>query len=268
MKKIIIYILIISPIITFAQDNKAKETRREKLAKSDAMVKKMQTESEEGAIIFNKQSAFNITIRNDGYAIGFEKGKFKSIKKTNLWWVHLGERKHPKEEKITLNVGGVQLGNPFIFGKKNNFYLLNIGIGQQRLLGGKSNKNGISVAAVYGGGLSLGLLKPYYLEVFSDTSNNNDIIKYSLEDQRFLNPGYIVGAAPFGKGFNELKLVPGAFVKGGFRFDYGKLKDVAAALELGVSAEYYTQKVPTLWGQKEKTLFISGYVSLIFGNRR
>lgn len=268
MKKIIIYLLFLAPLIGFAQDKQAKETRKEKLAKSDAKVKKMQAESEEGAIIYNKQSAFNITLRNDGYAIGYEKGKFISTKKSSLWWVSLGERKHPKEEKITLKTGGVQIGNPFVYGKKNNFYMLNIGFGQQKLLGGKSNKNGIAVAAIYGGGLSLGLLKPYYLEVFNDTSSTNDFIKYSEEDERFLNPRYILGSAPFGKGFNEIKLVPGAFVKGGFRFDYGKMKDIVAALEVGVSAEYYTQKIPTLWGQKEKTLFISGYVSLILGSRR
>jgi len=268
VKKIIIYLLFSVPIIAFAQDKQGKETRKDRNARSDAKVKKMQNESEEGAIIYNKQGSFSITLRNDGYAIGYEHGKFKTINKTNLWWIHLGERKHPKEEKSTLSIGGIQAGNPFVYGKQNNFYLLNIGFGQQRLLGGKSNKNGIAISAIYGGGLSLGILKPYYLEVRNDTSINNDFIKYSEADDRFLNPIYIVGSAPIGKGFNEIKFVPGAFVKGGFRFDYGKLKDVLAALEVGVSAEYYSQKMPILLLQKEKTLFISGYISLIFGTRR
>jgi hypothetical protein len=62
--------------------------------------------------------------------------------------------------------------------------------------------------------------------------------------------------------------VPGVFAKGAFRFDYGKFKDVLAAIEIGVSAEFYSQKMPIMLLQKEKNLFISGYVSLIFGGRK
>ena len=42
-------------------------------------------------------------------------------------------------------------------------------VGQQYLIGGKGNKNGVAVSAIYGGGLSLGYLKPYYLNVHDPT---------------------------------------------------------------------------------------------------
>ncbi len=39
-------------------------------------------------------------------------------------------------------------------------------MGQQFLLGGKGNKNGVAVTYLYSGGLSLGMLKQYVLNVY------------------------------------------------------------------------------------------------------
>ena len=268
MKKFILIAFFISPVFVFSQDKEQKETRKEKLAKTNAKLQKIRKNSEEGTIIFNKQSSFNITLRSDGYAIGYERGKFKSINKTNLWWIHLGERKHVKEEKLSQEFAGFQVGNPYIYGKQNNFYLLNLGFGQQRLLGGKSSKNGVAVSAVYGGGLTLGMLKPYYLEVIGRKPGTTEIIKWDEKDLRFLNTDSTLGAAPFGQGFGEMKFVPGAFVKAAARFDYGKFNEVVSAIEIGITAEYYSQKMPIMILNKEKNFFLSGYISLIFGSRK
>lgn len=267
MKQFIIAVLILTPFL--AQSQEKKETRKERNARMNEQVKKMQKDAEEGAIIFNKQSVFSIALRSDGYSIGFEKGKFRKINKINMWWVHLGERKHPKEEKlVSSDLQGFQVGNPYIYGKKNNFYLLNVGFGQQRLLGGRSYKNGVAVSAIYGGGLTLGMLKPYYVEVDNASGTDREYIKYDDDPDKFLDATQIYGAAPFGKGFNEITYVPGAFVKGALRFEYGRFNDVVAGLELGVTAEYYTKKMPIMLLNKEKTFFVTSYISLLFGSRK
>ncbi len=268
MKKYIILLFITTPFFLKSQETAKKETRKERIEKQKEKTKKLQKDAEEGAIIFNKQSSFNIALRNDGYAFGYERGKYKKINKTNLWWVHLGERKHLKEEKLSQEFAGFQIGNPFIYGKENNFYFLNIGLGQQKLLGGKSTKNGVAVSAVYGGGLTLGLLKPYYLEVIGRTPGTIDEIKWDEKDFRFLDTDSILGAASLGKGFNEIKLSPGAFAKVAIRFDYGKFNDIVSALEIGISGEYYFQKVPQMVLLKEKNFFLNGYITLIFGSRK
>ena len=143
--------------------------------------------------------------------MGYEHGKYKKINKPNFWWFTFGERKHPKEEKLVQQATGFQVGNPYIYGKQNNFYFLNIGFGKQLLLGGKSAKSGVAVSAVYGGGFSLGMLKPYYLEVFNTTTGATDNIKFDDDNDRFLDAPNIMGSSPFGKGFNEIKYVPGVF---------------------------------------------------------
>jgi len=267
VNKIIFYLLFFIPFLSMAQPADKKETRKEKAAREDARIKKMQKDAEQGALIFNKQSAFSISLRSDGYGLGYEHGKYKKINKTNLWWLTLGERKNPKEEKIMKQAAGFQVGNPYIFGKQNNFYFLNIGFGKQLLLGGKSAKNGIAVSAIYGGGLSLGMLKPYYLDV-NTAAGTRDNIKYEDNPSTFLDPSSINGAAPFGKGFNEIKYVPGVFAKGALRFDYGRFNDILSALEISFSGEYYAQKMPIMLLNKEKNFFITGSISLIFGSRR
>ncbi len=268
MKKYIILLFITTPFFLKSQETAKKETRKERIEKQKEKTKKLQKDAEEGAIIFNKQSSFNITLRNDGYAFGYERGKYKKINKTNLWWFHIGERKHLKEEKLSQEFAGFQIGNPFIYGKANNFYFLNIGLGQQKLLGGKSTKNGVAVSAVYGGGLTLGLLKPYYLEVIGRTPGTIDEIKWDEKDLRFLDTDSILGAASLGKGFNEIKLSPGAFAKAAIRFDYGKFNDIVSALEIGISGEYYFQKISQMVLLKEKKFFLNGYITLIFGSRK
>jgi hypothetical protein len=268
LKKIIILLFFGTPFLAISQTPEKKETRRERQAKIDARIRKMQSEAEQGALIFNKQSAFSISLRSDGYGIGYEQGKYKKINKTNLWWFTLGERRHFKEEKLIQQTNlGFQIGNPYIYGKQNNFYFLNIGFGKQLMLGSKSAKNGVAVSAIYGGGLTLGMLKPYYLEAFNNIGTT-DIIKFDDDNNRFTDPNSIKGSAPFGRGFNEIKYVPGVFTKGALRFDFGRYNDIMSALEMGVSAEYYSQKMPIMLLNKEKNLFVTGYVSLIFGSRR
>ena len=239
-----------------------KEQRRNKI---NAMIK----QSEEGVLVYNKQTTYGIQGRTNGYGIFYELGRMKTPLKSNIYRFDFTEIKHPKENKFQ-NISNpfLILSNPYVYGKINNFYQASFGFGQQRILGQKGNKNGVSVSALYNGGLSLGLLKPYYVQVEDPLSTNLKYIKYSSEDSAvFLGPG-IFGSGGFWRGWKELKLQPGIFVKSSLRFDYGRFNEVVSALELGVSAEYYTRKITIMALQKDKPFFFQGYVSLLFGRRK
>ena len=272
MKQFVITILcIISSTILLAQgrdDRQAKkEERREKI---NQLIK----QEEEGALIFHKQSVFGIKLVSDGYGAFYELGRLKTPLKTNLYFLEIGERKHPKEEKLSRPNFGQAVGNPYIFGKINNFYYAKLGLGQQRLIGGKANKNGVAVSAIYGGGFSAGLLKPYYLQL--NNSAGDGEVKYNgSNDSIFLSPSSIFGAAGFGKGFGEMKFVPGAFARAALRFDYGRFNETVSALEVGVNAEFYTKTMPIILYIKElpeynkpKRFFINVYASILFGRRK
>lgn len=241
---------------------KKKQERQDRI---DSLIKK----EEEGALIFSKQFLFGAKLNTDGWAAAYEHGKYKTLNTTNLWWVEIGERKNPKEERKTVFLSnGLQVGNPFVYGKINNFYFLKLGIGQQRLIGGKGNKNGVAVSLNYGGGITAGYLKPYFLTVADSIGNVSDI-KYSESTASiFTDPSAIIGSAGFTKGFSEGTFSPGAHAKIGLRFDYGRYSEVVSAIEVGIYAEYYSKKMPIMISSTDKSFFFNAFIAIEFGGRK
>jgi hypothetical protein len=178
---------------TFGQKTK-KERREANRNRISALIK----QEEDGVIAYQKSMVFGGKLISEGYGIFLEMGRAKSVKKATLYQLELSEYKHNKEEKQS-NL--FNYSTPFIFGKENFFYPIKIGIQQQILFGNKSNKNGVSVTGNYGGGISAGLLRPYYVQLGS----TGDYIKYESSDSsEFLDPSAISGGPGFNKGWSEI----------------------------------------------------------------
>jgi len=261
-KIVLIIVLSVSLGSVFAQNTPATKVNSSKQEKKNAKrerINQMIRQEEEGEIIFHKQNAFGFRVASDGYGISYEIGRFTSNRLSTLYQIELSEKKHPKEKKQGASISQYQV-NSVIPGKLNNFYQLKLGVAQQRIIGGKGNKNGVAVAAVYGGGLSLGLLKPYYVDVREGTRVTYD---------KIVDSAYIpLGGSGFTVGWGELKLRPGANAKAGLRFDYGRLNETVTAIEVGLNAEFYPQKIPQMLYVKEKQFFFSAYLSLLLGRRK
>ncbi len=227
----------------------------------------MVRQAEEGVLIYQKQSIFGIQLRTNGYGAFYEFGKMKSNRKTNIYRLDITEIKHNKEEK---GLGkSFIFGNPYIYGKINNFYPITLGFGQQYILGQKGNKNGVAVTGLYNAGLAIGLLRPYYIEVEDPSTGETRAIKYAGEDSAlFLDQSRIVSGGGFGKGWSEIKVKPGAFAKVGLRFDFGRYNESVSALEIGLSVEAYSSKIPIMALQKDDRMFFQGYVAFLFGRRK
>ena len=171
MKRLLILTsLFVLSVTAFSQQTKKSTGKSRKEAKRDKVNAQIKAE-EEGVVAYKKHFAFGIKLISDGYGISFEKGYSKSVKKATLFQLEISERKHQKEEKQSNPNPGVS-SSPIIYGKINFFYPIKLGVQKQFLLGNKSNKNGVSITANVGGGLSLGLLRPYELQV----EKNNDLV--------------------------------------------------------------------------------------------
>jgi hypothetical protein len=268
VKKICLAILFIGFVSAVsAQDNHKKKTPAED--KKDAKkqkVKELIRQSEEGVLIYRKQNIFGLQGRTNGFGAFYELGRMKSNRRTNIYRIDITEIKHQKEDKQPND--GFFFGNPFIFGKINHFYQVTLGFGQQYVLGQKGNKNGVAVTAVFNGGLAIGLLRPYYVEIRDPSTGENRFIKYEGADTTLFLSNSIIGGGPFGKGFGEMKFKPGVFVKAALRFDYGRFNEAVQGIEAGVSLEMYGDKIPIMAYQKNKQLFFQGYIALIFGRRK
>lgn len=255
-----------------ATEKSAKEDREQKKLKRISLFKQL----EEGENLYQREFSLGARINTDGWSGFFELGRRKSRRIVNYYQFEFAEKKNPKEDKKPGSIknidqyGFVYSEKPYIYGKRNNFYQAKLGIGQQRLIGGKGNKNGVLVNAVYYGGLSIGLLKPYYLNVVDPNTGNAVQVKYgesALYDQAFTDRSAIIGGAGFSKGWGELTVVPGVHAKTGLRFDWARFNEVVSALEVGVNAEYYTKEIPLMVFQENKKFFFNAYLALQFGKR-
>jgi hypothetical protein len=257
--------VIMASLAQDSTENK-KPTKSSKKEERRQKVNELIKQSEEGVLIYSKQNLFGLQFRTNGYGAFYEMGRMKTNRRTNIYRVDFTEIKHQKEDKQPN--AGFLFGNPFIYAKINYFYQLTLGFGQQYILGQKGNKNGVAVSAIYNGGLAIGLLRPYYIEV--DDPNDPEIrtIKYTPEDSALFLSQQIIGGAGFGKGWNEMKIKPGAYAKAALRFDYGRFNEVVSGIEVGISADFYASKIPLMVGQKEKQLFFQGYIAVLFGRRK
>ncbi len=204
MRKIIFLIFIIAASFGASAQESKKQKQQERRAHKDNLIK----EEEEGVIAYKKSFVFGAKLINDGYGIFFELGRASSVKKSTLYQLEISERKNVKEDKQNNPfVNSI----PFIYGKENFFYPVKLGVQQQILLGNKSNKNGVSVTGNYGGGLSLALLRPYYIQV--QEGSDLKYVKYNSPDSATFLNGPFVGGPTFGKGWSEIKVTPGLYAK-------------------------------------------------------
>ncbi len=262
MNKIFFSLLILGFSNNIMAQERTKSAKEQKKEIRKERVTAIARQEEEGVITYSKHVLGGIKLTTDGYGAFLEIGRAQSVKKALLFQLDISERKHPKEEKQfsqSSNAG------PFIYGKINFFYPVKLGVQQQFLLGNKGNKNGVSVSGNVGGGISIGLLRPYLLGY---DSAGTQIFKGLADDStRFLTQDPISGPN-FGTGFNKLKVTPGAYAKAGLRFDYGKYNEMINALEVGLVAEFYSKAIPQMAFTKHEKFFFSAYVSIMFGKRK
>lgn len=260
MKKIMFsFLAIIVASSSIAQEDRRVNKKEERRQRISAITR----QEEEGVIKYRKHFAFGGKLTSDGYGAFVEIGRAQSINRGLLYQLEITEKKHPKEEKQQIEF---TQSVPLSYGKINFLYPIKLGVQQQIVLGNKGNKNGVSVTANVGGGLIMGILRPYLIDV--DNNGTRGYISYEDDSTAFLNSaGYIRGPS-FGTGWNRSKIRPGLYVKPAIRFDYGKYNEVVNAIEVGITTEFYAKPVEQLVFQKNERLFFSGFVAIIFGRRK
>ncbi len=258
-------------MVSIAQDNREpRQPRNDKKAeKRQQQNNILKHEEEEGEIIFRTHKVFGIKINTDGYGIMYERGKYVSPRKTNLLQFELNEKLSNREEKATISFDAFGNATQYKFAKANNFYQLKAGYGQQYTIGGKANKNGVAVTALYAGGISIGLIKPYYIDVENGVTRER--VRTTFTDTAITKYG-ILSASGFTVGWRDLKLSPGLHAKTALRFDYGRFNETVTAIEAGVNAEFYSKQI-LLMGfsdlyKYEKQFFFNAYITIEFGRRR
>ncbi|MDX1943700.1 MAG: hypothetical protein SFU99_24245 [Saprospiraceae bacterium] len=237
---------------------------------------------ENKGIVYNKEFSVNFKLHTNGYALGVDIGSLQTYYITRFWTFEIGELKHPKEFRQGFDSRSSytnRIARAFIFGKENTFIPLRVGFGEKRYLSEKAKRRGLAIGMSYAIGGSLGLLKPYYLDIvrYPDVGGGDPFVRserYSEENAEFfLNTSRIYGSSGFAKGLDEISFLPGAHGKFAIHFDWGAFDEFVKALDAGVMVDFYFKDVPIMVesprvANAENTpIFINLYLNLQLGKR-
>ncbi len=214
-------------------------------------------------VFFRNERSFGILLNSDGFGASFRSAKRIDYLNKRLFEIDAGTLKHPKEYRLS-NIYS-QAGGTFVFGKLNSVIFLRGGIGHQHELFQKADLGGIAIRYFYSAGPVLGIYKPIYYKVLYQVGSNG----YEIKEEKFSTsiaiPLDIYSKAPFSKGLNETKVLPGLYAKAGFNFEYSKEDKVIHAIELGAQINAFPKKIPIMASNDNKTIFFSLFVSYRFG---
>ncbi len=220
-----------------------------------------QGEIEEEKMYNRSENSGSLLLNSNGWGINFRIGKRLDGYKKRLIDFDFVGIKHPKEQKIH----HPSHDEKFVFGKLNSFFTLKTGYGYQKEIFSKFDKGGIAIKYFYLGGLSLGLLKPVYYEIY-DNSNGDQVVNIQKFDPSSIHTVFdIYGQASFFDGLNETKIIPGGFLKFGFSFEYGKNDDIINAIEVGTVLEIFADDIQIMALNDPNQIFISLFIAYRYG---
>lgn len=235
---------------------------------------------EEKGVLLHNEWSIGGRLNTNGWEIFGERSKIKSIHKTRIIQFGFSEIKHWKERKQQAEYTflGSNLESPknFYYAKQNLFYTLRAGYGFRKNIADKAEKNGVRVSLSYLGGITIGLLKPYYLDLAYPVEDNDPNVltfiivsqKYSEKNHdKFLDWYSIAGASGFKYGITEIEPVPGVYGKFGLNFDWAGKEEFVKELEAGLILDLYYKRIPIMVSDDNKFYFLSAYISFQFGKR-
>ena len=224
-------------------------------------------------VVYNKELSGHFMLHSNGFAFGANYGLLKTYYKTTMLQVEISEIKHPKEyvDRIDFTSNGNSSSpRSFTYGKQNSFFGFHVAYGEKRYLTDKARKRGVAVGVTYLVGPTMGLVKPYYLELYSGGGFPPTSVTESYSEENasnFLNKGSIAGGAGFVNGLSEVSFIPGGHFKAGLHLDWGAYDQTVKALEVGFTADVYTKKVPIMIIEENTAVFFNFYIAIKLGKR-
>lgn len=223
-------------------------------------------QEEKNLIRISKEVWLGATLHSNGIGVNFDVAKFKTHKSKSLFNVELLTMRHDKEYKI--------FGAPdenakkFVFGKLNSLFVGRLGTGRRKIIVEKLRENGLQFAINWNAGISIGFVKPVYLEVFkydlSDKLVGISLERYDPEEHNFFD---IYGRGPWSAGLIETKINPGGYFKAGIEFDYSNTREIINTLELGISLDVFSSPVEIMLDNNSNRLFPTIYLNCAIGNK-
>jgi hypothetical protein len=218
-------------------------------------------------ILYRNERSVAFLLNSNGWGGNFRYAKRITYLKKTLYEVDLITIKHPKEVKIYSNASNTI--KSYIYGKANSFINLRAGIGFQREIFQKQDRDGISIRYFYCFGPDIGFTKPIYYNYNIYLVDSNSKVYPVVMTEKFIsqhpNATDIIGRASFFKGFDEISVIPGIYAKLGVTMEFGRKEQIINALEGGLVLDAFIKRVPIMATEKNPWFFPSLFISYRFG---
>ena len=224
----------------------------------------------EKGVIYEKERNFQFRLHTNGVALGYMLGEIVKYDETNYYTFEFGFLKHPQQYRQPLRPINNAFTKPYTYGKVSNFMQIRVGYKKRKYLSEKAKRNGIAIGYSYEIGAVAGMEKPYYLRVQDDSNleTGTRSIKYSDDNDKFLNQSAILGSANFFTGLGEMKFVPGLSAKFDMVFAWGAYDKFSRSIEAGVMVDLFTRTIDIMANEENTPLFINFHINFVLGNRR
>jgi hypothetical protein len=159
---------------------------------------------------------------------------------------------------------GLGSGSSYVFGKQNYLFAVRPQYGREINVFRKSSEGGVNINAILAGGPTIGILKPYYIQVAYGRGNYRDEI-FDPTKHTYNN---IAGSGGFFEGFGNSEIIPGVNLKAALNFELDAFRQSNISLEVGFLAEAYTKNVNIMALTENRSIFTSGYLTIFFGGKK
>lgn len=238
---------------------------------SDLLLGLNNDDFEKKGVVYKKARAVGVNFHSSGWGFDMDFINTENIFKQKFYRIELINIKHPKEIKQQVQTrGGTTNNRAYVYGKENAFYNINFSRGIKRMLADKGRKNGVELSWIWTYGASLGILKPYYLNLCygSPTFCEPREEKYSEENSDvFLDQNVILGRARPTIGWQESKIIPGIRSSLSINVDYAVFDDYIQAIEAGIFINAYYKRVPLMLVNTNQFIHPNVFVRVALGRR-
>ena len=198
-----------------------------------------------------------------GTLLGMQQYRYLSVEVVNV--------KHPKEIQSSIGT----FGSRYIDGKENYLFVIRPQYGREVKLFQRNTDEGISVSGILAGGPSLGVIKPYYLEV-SSGNVTRQVPASQVNGVTTPTGESIVGKGGLFQGLGESKLTVGLNIKAALSIELSTFRSNTTGVEIGFLTEVFPNRIliipNTTPGSNRangnRNFFTSAYLTLFFGSKK
>lgn len=151
--------------------------------------------------------------------------------KYRMFTLDLVNVKHDQEQRYP----SAYTGNLYVIKKQNYFFVIRPSYGREYVLFKRAPDEGVQVNGAIGGGLSLGVLKPYFINYdYSKGRDQSDVRSEPFMPGHHDNePARIVGRGSIFSGIGQSSIVPGLNLRGSLNFQFGNSGRTVSGIEVG-----------------------------------